>query len=157
MSWKKDLEAHLKTTRKIRTALVIAGVLITVVGTVKVLINFEYEYLETFGVFPSKTDPLVLLYLTLHYLLWGVALVLIGFTVERLLNFQSAGAFIWSLTLLPFTYGVLRFVLAMLLNLSPYLAYSDLIKYFLVTVVLIAMLLLARYIVRKMEVPTVNE
>ena len=157
MQWERDLEAHLKTAKKIRTAFVIAGVLITVVGIVKVLINFEYEYLETFGVFPFKTDPLALLYLTLPYLLGGVALVLIGFTVERLLNFQSAGTFIWSLTLLPFTYGVLRFVLAILLNLSPYLAYSGPIKYFLVTVVLIAMRLLTRYIVRKMEVPTVNE
>ncbi|WP_457751742.1 hypothetical protein [Thermococcus sp.] len=140
-----------------RTAFVIAGLLIAIVSMAKVLINFEYEYLEMFGIFPVKTEPLAFLYLTLPYIFWSIGFVLTGFTLERLLNFRSARTFIWGLVLLPFTYGAFRFILALILNLSPYLAYSDLIRYSIITVFLIAMRFLAGYLVRKIEVPTVNE
>ncbi len=151
MQWERDLYSHFKMTKRIRTAFIILGLLITGMGTAQTLLDFEMRYLETFGSFPVETDPLALFYLTLSYLFWGIFFLLAGFTVERLLNFQSARAFIWGLMLLPLIYGVLRFALAVLLNLNPYVIYPDLIQYLLVMVVLIVTYLLTRYVFKENE------
>jgi len=135
MGWESQLDDYLRAHRRVKWFFLLMGFAVLVIGAATTYLRLEELCFENFG-YACEVTPLKLIYLTLHYVFWGIALAVLGIALERKLNLENSGIYFVFLTFLPLIYGLTKYVLARGFGLS--FTPSYLVKFAFASAVLLA-------------------